>query len=167
MKLYEIANEYLELLEAIEGGEIPEEAIGDTLESIVALLEDKADSIACMVKNLSAEAAAIKVEEDTLKARRKAKERQAEWFKTYLADILQRSGCTKLETARVKLSFRKSESVTIDDEAAFIAWAQKHNDSLLTYSAPTISKTAVKDALASGAAIEGARIETRQNIQIK
>ena len=40
MKLYEIAAEYKSFLELVDAGEIPEEAINDTLESIQALLED-------------------------------------------------------------------------------------------------------------------------------
>ena len=63
MKLYELTNDYLALLDAIDNDEIPEEAIADTLESITACIEDKADSIACLLKNLDADIVAIKAEE--------------------------------------------------------------------------------------------------------
>lgn len=167
MKLYEIAADYANLLEAIERGDIPEEAIADTLESVVSILEDKADNIACMIKNLNAEAEAIKAEEKRLAERRKAKERQAEGMKEYLAETLLQAGYTKVETARNRISFRKNEKTVVDDEAAFIEWAQKHNDDLLTYSAPTVNKTAVKTAIANGVAVVGAHVEATQNIQIK
>ncbi len=167
MKLYEIAEEYEDLVAAIENGEIPEEAVADTLESIHALMEDKADNIACLVKSLSAEASAIKAEEDALTKRRRQKERIAQRLKDYLSITLLRSGCTKLETARSKITFRKSEGVVIDNEDAFIVWAEKHNKGLLTYPSPTVSKTAIKEAIDGGAEIAGARIETKQNIQIK
>ena len=167
MKLYEIATEYQNFLEAIENGEIPEEAIADTLESITSILEDKADNIACLIKNMSAEAEAIKAEEAKLAERRKAKEKQVDRLKEYLSDTLLRSGYTKLETARNKITFRKSESVAVDDEAEFIKWAMGNEDAYLTYKDPTINKTAVKDALKNGTILNGVHIESKQNLQIK
>ena len=167
MKLYEIAADYQRFIEAVENGEIPEEVIADTLESITAELEEKADNIACLIKNMTAEAQAIKAEEKNLADRRKTKENQIERLKTYLSETLQNSGFTKLETARNRISFRKSESVGIEDEAAFIKWAAEHNESFLTYKDPTINKTAIKQALADGEEIAGVSIESKQNIQIK
>ena len=131
MKLYELAAEYENLLNAIDAGEIPEEAITDTLESITSLLEEKADNIGCIIKNLTAEAEAIKTEEVRLAERRRAKENQIERLKAYLAEVLTRGGYTKLETARNKMTFRKSESTVIDNETEFIAWAMENNDALL------------------------------------
>lgn len=167
MKLYEISTEYNAFLEAVENGEIPEEAMTDTLESITAILEDKADAVACMIKNLLAEAEAIKAEADNLKARYKAKENRAEWLKNYLSACLQRSNIPKLETARNVLSFRKSEPVTFADENAFIAWAQSNRDDLLNYGKPTVNKTAIKKAIESGETFDGVQIEKKMNLQIK
>lgn len=167
MTLYEIATDYKNFIDAVENGEVPDEAITDTLESIKALLEDKADNIACLIKNMTADAEAIKAEETRLAERRKQKEATADRLKTYLADMLIKAGQTNLETARNKLSFRKSEVVTVDNEAEFIEWAMNENRDLLTFKAPTISKTAIKKALADGQAIDGVRIESKSNLQIK
>lgn len=166
MKLYEIANDYLSLMEAIENGEIPEEALADTLESIESGIEEKADNIACMLKNLSAEIAAIKAEENNLAERRKQREKTHERLKEYLSSTLQRVGKTKIETARNLISFRKSESVEIDEEAfAKWAWAAKRDD-LLIYTAKA-NKTEVKRELNNGVEMFGACIVKKQNIQIK
>ena len=167
MKLYEIATDYRTFLEAVENGEIPEEAIADTLESITALLEDKADNIACMIKNMTAEAAAIKAEEQNLAERRKTKEKQIERMKAYLSDTLQLNNIAKLETARNKISFRKSESVKVDNEADFIKWAENNNREYLTYKEPTIDKTTIKQGIKEGWEVYGAHIETKMNMQIK
>lgn len=166
MKLYELANDYLALLDAIDNDEIPEEALADTLESITACIDDKADSIACLLKNLDADIVAIKAEEARLAERRKAKEKAHERIKQYLSDTLQRAGIAKIETARNRITFRKSESVEVVDEV-FIAWAQKNRDDLLTYSAPKVNKTEIKKALKSGAEIVGAELRINNNIQIK
>lgn len=166
MKLYELTNDYLALLEAIDNDEIPEEAIADTLESITACIEDKADSIACLLKNLDAECIAIKAEEARLAERRKAKEKAHERIKQYLSETLLRAGLDKIETARNRITFRKSESVEVAEEV-FISWARMHRDDLLTYTAPKVNKTEVKKALKSGDEIIGAELRINQNIQIK
>jgi type I site-specific restriction-modification system R (restriction) subunit len=166
MKLYELTNDYLALLDAIDNDEIPEEAIADTLEAITACIEDKADSIACLLKNLDADIVAIKAEEARLAERRKAKEKSHERIKQYLSETLQRAGLDKIETARNRITFRKSESVEVDEEA-FIKWAEINRDDLLTYSAPKVNKTEVKKALKDGIEIVGAELRIKNNIQIK
>lgn len=166
MKLYELTNDYLALLEAIDNDEIPEEAIADTLESITACIEDKADSIACLLKNLDADIVAIKAEEARLAERRKAKEKSHERIKQYLSETLQRAGLDKIETARNRITFRKSESVEVDEDT-FIKWAEVNRDDLLTYSAPKVNKTEVKKALKDGIEIVGAELRIKNNIQIK
>lgn len=167
MKLYEISADYQNLLEAIANGEIPEEAIADTLESVTALLEDKADNIASLIKSLIAEAEAIKAEEDKLKARRTAKLNRAERLTNYLSDTLQRNGRTKIETARNVITFRKTPpKVVFDDEKAFIEWAQANAGCFLNYAKPTVDKTAIKAFLDNGGQLEGAHMERSLNIQI-
>ena len=169
MRLYEIAQVLIDLRRDIEEGNIPEEAIADTLECVELALEDKADNIACWIKNLNAETAAIKAEEDKLKERRQAKEREAERLQRYLADMLTMAGVDKVETARNKITFRKNPpKVVIADEAAFIKWAQDNEKGyFLNYGKPSISKTNVKDALDRGEAIPGATVASSVNIQIK
>jgi hypothetical protein len=166
MKLYELTNDYLALLNAIDNDEIPEEAIEDTLEAITGEIEIKADNIACLLKNLDAECKAIKAEEERLAERRKAKEKSHERIKRYLSETLQRAGLDKIETARNRITFRKSEVVEID-EAAFISWARLHRDDLLTYAEPKANKTEIKKVLKDGIEIVGAELRVNQNIQIK
>ena len=167
MKLYELTHDYLAFMQAIENDEIPEEAIADTLEAITAEIEDKADNIACLLKNLDAEVVAIKAEETRLAERRKAKEKYHERLKAYLSDTLQAAGLNKIETARNKITFRKSESVEIANEEAFIKWASEKRDDLLTFSAPKVNKTAIKSALKEGDEIVGVQLVSKNNIQIK
>ena len=166
MKLYELANDYIALLLAMDEEDIPEEALADTLEAIKGDVEVKADNIACMLKNLLAESEAIRAEEIRLAERRRAKERAYDRLKQYLADILQRMDISKVETARNKITFRKSESVELNEEA-FIAWASENRDDLLTFAAPKANKTEIKRALKEGAEIVGAQLVTKQNINIK
>ena len=58
MKLYELTDQYNQLLEMADC-DIPEDVLRDTLESISQEFDEKADSIACLIKDLDAEANAI------------------------------------------------------------------------------------------------------------
>ena len=60
MSLYDIAKNLNDFMDAVDRGEIPEEAVYDTLESLDMQLDDKIDNVACMIKNLAAEAKSIK-----------------------------------------------------------------------------------------------------------
>ena len=168
MKLYELTDEYKALMQMLDDEtDIPAEALADTLESITAEIEVKADNIACLLKNLAADITAIKAEEARLAERRKSKQASYDRIKQYLSDELQKADLTKIETARNKISFRKSESVEIADEGDFIRWAEVNRDDLLKYAEPKVNKTAIKAAIKDGANIVGAQIVEKQNIQIK
>lgn len=165
MKLYEIENEYLSLLEAIENGEIPDECIADTLEAVKGEIEVKADNIACMLKTLNAEIVAISAEELKLRERKRIKEAVHDRLKAYLAATLQRLDIEKIETARNVISFRKSEAVEVSE--GFVDWAVKNRDDLVTYGKPKANLTEIKNILKGGGVIEGAQLVVRQNMQIK
>ena len=160
MHLYEIAQKYREVLEGLisdeEGNYDPTEL--DTLSEEFA---EKAEQIALFVKELKYEAAAIKEEEDNLYKRRKAKESKAEFLSGYLTDFFAYLDQTKLETAKVKVSFRKSESVEIysaDDIP---------EEYRTTKIMVTPDKTSIKTAIKDGIDVPGAEIVIKQNIQIK
>ena len=109
----------------------------------------------------------MKAEEQSMRERRKAKENAAERLKAYISSAMQATGISKIETARNRLSFRKSEKVMIDDEETFVAWAQEYNPDLLTYKAPEPNKTVIKKIIAGGQPIEGCRVEQCMNLQVK
>ena len=167
MTLYELGGEYQELLSLIDNGEIPEEAIADTLEAIQGELKDKMDNIACVIKNLKAESEAIKAEAKSLTERSKAKEKRADWLKKYLSAIMQQSGIDKVETERNIIKFGKSSSVEISD--GFIEWAKEHSEDLLRTTVEVeADKVALKAAIQNGSVPEDlAKIVEKKNIQIK
>lgn len=168
MTLYELMTDYTNFLSAVESGDIPEEAIADTLEAIEATVDEKIDNTACLLKVLAAEEAAIKAEEDRLAERRKVKENTRERIKAYLSDMLLAMGKTEFESARNKITFRKTPGkVVVANEKAFIEWAVANDDSLITIGKPTLNKTAIKQALEAGKQIDGAEIVVSQNMQLK
>lgn len=165
MKLYELTAEYDALIAAIEAGEIPEEAIADTLDALEGDIKVKADRVACALKNLDAEISAITAEENRLSVRRKEKQNAYVSLENYLARELLKVGMDKLETPRNRISFRKSEKVICSDD--FMNWAMTERDDLLTFPTPKPNLTEIKKAIKSGEEIPGAEVQTNHNIQIR
>lgn len=165
MKLYEIAQELREMLEVADN-----EDYKDTIEGLHLEFADKVDSVACYIKELQAEAEAIKAEEKALADRRKAKEDKVESLKQYLCNEMSVAGTKKVETARNVLSIRKTApSVKIDDEKALIEIAKSSEcmDWMLSYKEPTLNKTAIKDFLKDGGVFEGVRLEAGESLVMK
>ena len=167
MTLYQISEEYRNLLEAIECGIVPDEAIADTLESVEGELKEKIDSIACFIKSLNADIRALKDEEDALKERRSEKIKKVEHLTEYIDSTLKRLDIDKLETARNKITYRKSSRVVVVDEAEFLAWAEFQAPDLLKYREPEISLSAIKTAAKNGRNLVGVIVEQYANIQLK
>lgn len=136
----------------------------DELESLLIEKQTKTENIALWIKNLRSDIEAMKAERDSFNQRIKTATNKMESLKDYLAFCLNGE---KFETERVKVSYRKSEQVSISDEAAFIDWAMKSGDLFLRYKTPEIDKTKVKDELKAGFEIPYATIEEKQNLQIK
>lgn len=87
----------------------------DELDALKMERDEKIENICLWVKNLRAEASAIKSEEKALADRRKAKENKADRLEQYVASNLDGK---PFETSKVKVTFRKSESVNILNEEA-------------------------------------------------
>lgn len=168
MTLYELSNEYREFLTALEAGEIPDEAVSDTLEGLDGAFDDKAEAVGLIVKELDANVCAMKEEAKKLTERAKAKENKAERLRDYLIWAMQSAGKKKLETPRVSISIPKPRMV-VSVSPYFVDWAQENGHcDLLTYKPAEPSKTAIKTALLDGLACPYAEIvEGKETINIK
>lgn len=158
MSIYDIDEAIIKLVDA-DTGEITDEEAFDALQMERS---KKIENTGLYYKNLVAEAKAIKDEEAALAQRRKAVENKAERIKALLAYGLHGE---KFDSPRLRCSYRKAKSVTVDD--GFVAWAQEHADDLLTYSEPRPNKAAIKEAIADGREIEHAEVVTTESVQVK
>lgn len=152
--LYEIDQAILECLD-IETGEIIDSA---RLDALQMERQDKVESVALWIKNLSADALAYKAEKEAFAEREKKALKKVEDLKAWLAGAL---GGEKFSTWRCAVSFRKSEAVEIDDEALL---PHELKTEKITY---TPNKTAIKEAIKAGQEISGARLVERLNASIK
>lgn len=153
MNLYEIDSEILNCVD-IETGEIVDL---DKLNSLQMERDQKVENIGCWIKNLLADAKALKEEKDNLAKRQKAAESKAESLKRFLSGYLNGE---KFKTARVAISYRSNSSVDIAEGAVV-------PEEYLRYSEPTPDKIGLKAALKAGDKFPGITLVTSQNIQIK
>lgn len=168
--IFDYINSFKEVDRMVEEGEVGIEEAFDTLDALDMSIDDKLEGYAQFIKGKTAEAEAIKAEEKILAQRRKVKENTIESAKRRLTIAMNDMGKSKFETAKCRISFRKSEAVEIKDESSFIEWAREHAIDCLTFKDPTINKTELKKALKEGNGEElcnYASIVEKQNIQIK
>ena len=153
MTLYEIDHAIMECVD-FETGEIIDI---EQLDKLQMERDAKIENVACWIKDLNAEAEAIKEEKQALAERQKAAENKAESLKNWLAYALQGE---KFKTPKCAISFRKGESVEVTDDG--LNNLMKEHDELLTYKTPTPNKTAIKQAIKDGLNVEG--VQLVQNI---
>lgn len=162
MTLYQIDQAILDVLDAVdpETGEFTGDL--DQLENLQMEREKKLENIGLYIKNLRAEADAIKAEIDNLNKRRESSSKRADSLARYLSMVLAGS---PFKTPRVAVSWRKSKAVELD--GGFIEWAQVNRDDLLNYGKPAPNKTLIKKLLEHGDVIPGAKVVEKNNMSVK
>ena len=155
MNLYEIESAILECVDTETGDIIDIER----LEALELERDTKISNIGCWIKDLKAEAEAIKAEKQNLDKRQKAAENKAEQLKRYLEGYLDGA---KYKDAKVSISYRTSTSTVLDEDINLDALPDNCKKVEIK---PSL--TAIKEALQNGEVIEGAHLVTKQNIQIR
>ena len=151
MNLYEISKEMMACINE-ETGEIESEK----LEELELEFQAKVENAGLWIKNLKAEAEALKNEKMVFAERQKSVENKVEALKKYLSNAL---GGNKFKTEKISISFRKSKAVEINDEfmipEKYIEYQRK------------ISKKAIIDDLKKDIEVGGCYLVENNNIQIK
>jgi hypothetical protein len=132
-------------------------------------VQAKALNVAAYIANTLADIETMKQRENTLKARRKAKENTVQALKRYVQNCMDAANLKKIDSPELCISIRNNaESVEISDDKKFIDWALDNNrDDLLKYADPEIRKSAVKPLLQSGEQIPYATLTRTQSVIIK
>ena len=165
MTLYDLTNDYMELLELAEDPDIDEQAFLDTLEGIEGALEDKADNYAKCMRMLEADAKGIKAEEDRLSARRKTIENNIKRMKQSLQAMMELTGKTKFKTQLFSFNVQNNPASVVMDESD----VDNIPERFLKYKDPEIDRKAIKDAIKAGDedALDIAHLEQTRGLSIK
>lgn len=113
------------------------------------------------VINKAAEAEALKAEKMKLDKRQKQAENAANRAKRFLAFLTKGE---KYTDGIVKISYRKSDGLVIEDRDSLMAWASDNHRFLKE---PELREGDIKTAIKNGEDIPFAHIEERKNIQVK
>ena len=162
LKLYEIDQAILDCVD-METGEILD---SEKLDALQMEREAKLEGVALWVKDLKAEAEAVKAEADKLNARKKALDNKIDSIKAWLLYAL---GGEKLKTPRCNVYQTHSQKVVIDDEKAMIdmLMSSPFGEKFLRMKEPEIDKNALRDSMKQGYEYEFAHLEETESVVIR
>lgn len=162
MKIYEIPGALRELLDRLDADPDTGEVDGDALAAYAEYqgqAAEKLEGTACYVRELEAEAEAIKIEEYRLAKRRKALENKASRLKNYMLPALEAIG-GKVKGVMASLRIGRTQAVKVLDPDALPEAFRRVKTSI------DPDKAALKKALKAGELIPGAALEERQTVVI-
>lgn len=160
--IYEIEKQYINLAEQIidNDGELTEE-----LELALAInkeqLENKGQCYAYVIKELEAFNDAVDIEIKRLQALKKSRGKTVDRLKETIIKAMDLFEVTELKTPTLKINFRKSDTVEIENEALL------DTAFLVTKTTVTPDKVAIKKAIKAGEFVTGAVLVEHNNLQIK
>lgn len=164
MTLYELTDQFRELLDMMEDPDVDIDAVLDTADAVEMDFNDKADGYAKVIFTLKAEAEVIDAEIKRLSARKTAKENLAKQMTVRLQNSMETTGKVKFKTPEFSYNIQNNPaSVVMDEPDVF-----KLPEEFLKYKDPEIDKKAVKAALERGDDLTGiAHLEQGRSLRIR
>lgn len=158
MRLYDLSNDYKQVLALIDDGQ---EGLEDTLEALNDAIEDKVENIGKVIKTVEAETAGLKAEEARLADRRKSLEANVKRLKEYAYQSMLDTGNKKIKGQLFTFSIQKNPpSLEVLDDAII-------PKSFYTIPQPVLDKTAIKEELKLGHEIPGVQLKQGESLRIK
>jgi len=162
ISIFNIEQSYNQLAEELmeNGGELTpslEEALAITEEQ----LQNKSVAYSFVIKQMDADVDIIDAEIKRLQALKKQREKASEYLKERIKHAMDTFQIDEIKTPLVKINFRKSETVEVDDVNALPAAFK------VVKVTEQADKAAIKSAIKDGVEVTGCRIETHRNLQIK
>lgn len=164
--LYKISNELREVYNKLENGEGINLETGElspelvnALEVSQANLQAKGVDIGYVIKSFDDEIDLYDREIKRLTERKQALKNAQERVKNNLKNAMEEFGIVEIKGQTLKISFRKSESVEVDN-------IEELDDKFKRIKVEA-DKTAIKQAIKSGEEVRGARLVENNNLQIR
>ena len=164
MTLYEITEDYLNLVELASDPKIDEQTIKDTMEAIDGEFEIKAENYAKAIRQTKAEAEALDAEIKRLSARKSAMENSVKKIQKALEEAMIATGKTKFKTELFSFYMQKNKaSLKLSDELNF----DDVPIEFIKFPEPEIDKEAVKESINNGAEYSWAHLEQSESLRIR
>lgn len=161
MTLYDITGQYLEILTWAEDPDIDEQAFWDTLESLSAEIEDKADGYAKVIKQLQGEADTIKAEIDRLKGRKDAIDNHIKAMKNNLEQSMIATGKEKFKTELFSFNIQNNPASVVLDIS------EDRVPDRFVVTTRNIDKKGIIQAIKEGEDIDFAHLEQSRSLRIR
>ena len=159
-KLYELTQNYNNLLELADNPDVPTEMLKESLNSIDDEIDTKAENIAKVIKSIESDVAGLKGEEKRLADRRKGLENRIDNLKKYIEGSMRAVGKEKIRGKVFTLGIqRNAPSVDVIDEDVIPEQYFKTKKEL--------SKKDVLVALKKGEEVPGAAIKQTESLRIR
>ncbi|SFC01895.1 virus Gp157 [Bacillus sp. 491mf] len=160
MKLYELTSNFNQLQQIIEDG-ADQEAIHDTLQAIDEAIDDKVQGAALLIRNIEAQAEAIKVEEKRLSDRRKFFENNCKKIKDYLYQQMVAVDKRRVKGALVTVGIQKNPaSLEIATDAVI-------PPEYMIAQEPKVHKKALLAAVKDGLQWDGITLKQGESVRIR
>lgn len=154
MKLYEIANEYVEVFDKLsQCEEIDNETIENTLAPLHSDIKKKSINIAAYIKNLECEIDLMSEYIKRMVEKKKTRQNQIDNIKNYLRFNMEKTGINKIVSTEFNISLGEDDIKTeiFNDELLSIDYCRK-----IEKWEP--DKIKIKEALLEGKEVDGARL---------
>jgi hypothetical protein len=161
LRLYDLANEYRYLLNDLtdETGAVTPAAL-ERLDELKDPIETKCINVVKVFKSLEAERIAIEAERKAMQAREKALAKQIESMKDYLLTNMEKCEISEIKCPKFVIKLRKNPpSTVIVDEFLIPSDYNKIKIEL--------DKEKIRSDLLNGVIIPGAKLESKNRIEIK
>lgn len=159
-KLYELTQNYNNLLELVDNPDVPTEMLEESLNSIGDEIDTKAENIAKVIKSIESDVAGLKGEEKRLADRRKSLEGRIDNLKEYVEGSMRAVGKEKIRGKVFTLGIqRNAPSVDIIDEDVI--------PEQYFITKKELSKKDILVALKKGEEVPGAAIKQTESLRIR
>ena len=157
--LYDLTNQYQQLLEL--ESEIDEQTFIDTLQSIDEAIEDKAENLAKVIKEMEATITTIANEVNRLQSKKQALNNRVSNLKTYLQGEMEKVNKTKIKGELFTVNIQNNPPSLRVDRTDNIP------KDFFIEQEPTLDKKALKEAVKNGEVIEGVELKQTRSLRIR
>lgn len=162
MTLYELNDQFLQLLELAEDPDVDPEVLDATMDALQGDFEAKADGYATVIATMKGNEALLKDEIARLTARKKTMENNRERMMRALENSMQLRGIKKFKTNLFSFGLQNNPaSVVLDMDPEDIP------EEYLIPQPPKVDKTKIKDDIKAGRDIRFAHLEQTEGLRIR
>lgn len=164
MRLYQVVEKWSELMDLIVNGEVEEEMVQDTLESIEEVIEEKVSNGVYVIRNMESDVVAIDEEIKRLTERKARIQKGTERLKDYLLANMVVSGTKEVKNPLFTVKVAKNPpKVNVLNEADVPKQYMKETVKVTV----AVNKTEISKLLKAGEVIPGVELIQTEKLTIK